>query len=85
MVNTAEMTGTVGTIALGAILAFTLYGPVGVGKSDHNGFVYLFGPWVFPSLIALPGRLGWPNCPFGYSVGILILSTLSLIRERIPS
>lgn len=64
MVNTAEMTGTVGTIALGAILAFTLYGPVGVGKSDHNGFVYLFGPWVFPSLIALLWSVRLAKLPF---------------------
>jgi hypothetical protein len=32
--------------------AFCFYGPI-AGASDHNGFRYLVGPWVCPSLIAL--------------------------------
>jgi hypothetical protein len=53
MVNSAEMTGVVGKSVLIGIVAFLLYGPVGTGKSDHNGFAYLLGPWIFPTLIAL--------------------------------
>lgn len=33
------------------LAAFLLYGPV-VGVRDHNGFRYLLGPWVCPSIVA---------------------------------
>jgi hypothetical protein len=52
MVSSAEMTGGVGKSVLIGIVAFLLYGPAGTGKSDHNGFVYLMGPWIFPIVIA---------------------------------
>src|SRR5947207_2040943 len=52
IVSTAEMTGTVGKSALTGFVAFCLYGPVGQ-YSDHNGFVYLLGPWIYPNLCAL--------------------------------
>jgi hypothetical protein len=64
IVNGAEMTGTVGKTALIGIVAFLLYGPVGIGKSDHNGFVYLFGPWLFPSLAAILWWLRVAKLPF---------------------
>jgi hypothetical protein len=47
MVNSAQMTGTVGKTALIGGMVLSLYGP------DHNGFLYLFGPWLCPTLIAL--------------------------------
>jgi hypothetical protein len=46
-VNSAEMAGTVGKTALVGGMALSLYGP------DHNGFLFLLGPWVCPTLIAL--------------------------------
>jgi hypothetical protein len=33
------------------LAAFCLYGPI-AGASDHNGFRYLVGPWICPSMIA---------------------------------
>lgn len=54
MVNSAEMTGTVGKSAFIGLAAFFLYGgPVSITNSDHSGFVYLLGPWVCPNLISL--------------------------------
>jgi hypothetical protein len=54
MVNTAEMAGPVGKSAFIGLAAFFLYGgPVSITNPDHSGFVYLLGPWVCPSLIAL--------------------------------
>jgi hypothetical protein len=54
MVNSAEITGAVGKSAVVGLAAFFLYGgPVSITKPDHSGFVYLLGPWVCPSLIAL--------------------------------
>jgi hypothetical protein len=47
MVNSAQMTGAVGKTALVGGMVLSLYGP------DHNGFLYLLGPWVCPTLIAL--------------------------------
>jgi len=32
--------------------AYSLYGPVRV-RPDHNGFLYLFGPWICPSIVAI--------------------------------
>jgi len=46
MVNSAEMTGAVGKTALIGGMVLSLHGP------DHNGFLYLLGPWVCPTLIA---------------------------------
>jgi hypothetical protein len=63
MVNTAEMTGAVGKTALIAIVAFQLY-PVGSPYVDHNGFVCLLGPWVFPTLIAFLWSLRLAKLPF---------------------
>jgi len=54
IVNGAQMAGVSGKIAFTAIAAFCLYGfGMGIAKSDHNGFVYLFGPWICPAYIAL--------------------------------
>ena len=64
MINTAEITGPLGKTTLIGILVFFLYGPVGIGKSDHNGFTYLIGPWVFPNLIALLWSLRLRKLPF---------------------
>ena len=47
MVNIAEMTGPVGKTALIVAMALSLYGP-----DDHNGFLYLLGPWVCPALFS---------------------------------
>jgi hypothetical protein len=48
------MTGTVGKSALIGLAAFFLFGgPVSIMNPDHSGFVYLLGPWVCPTLIAL--------------------------------
>jgi hypothetical protein len=47
MVNIAEMTGPVGNTALIVAMALSLYGP-----DDHNGFLYLLGPWVCPALFS---------------------------------
>lgn len=52
-INTAQIAGPVGKAAFIAVSILLLYGSVGPGMSDHNGFVYLLGPWVFPTLIAL--------------------------------
>lgn len=39
--------------SLGTLLAaFGLYGPV-ARHTDHNGFLYLLGPWVCPSIVTL--------------------------------
>jgi len=54
MVNSAEMTGTVGKSAFIGLAASLLFGaPVSITSPDHSGLVYLLGPWVCPSLIAL--------------------------------
>jgi hypothetical protein len=53
LVNSAEVAGAVGKSALTGVAAVSLYGPVGIGFSDHNGFFYLLGPWVCPILSAL--------------------------------
>jgi hypothetical protein len=34
------------------LAAFCLYGPI-AGASDHNGFRYLVGPWICPSVTAV--------------------------------
>jgi hypothetical protein len=47
IVNSGEMTGAVGKTALIGGMVLSLYGP------DHNGFLYLLGPWVCPTLVAL--------------------------------
>jgi purine-cytosine permease-like protein len=47
MVNSAEMTGAVGKTALIGGMVLSLYGP------DHNGFLFLLGPWICPTLIAV--------------------------------
>jgi hypothetical protein len=62
-VNGAEMTGTVGKTALTGIVAFLLY-PVGSPYVDHNGFVCLLGPWVFPMLIAFLWSVRLKKLPF---------------------
>lgn len=49
LVNSAEMTGAVGKTALIGGMVLSLYGP----GLEHNGFLYLLGPWVCPTLIAL--------------------------------
>lgn len=46
-VNQAEMAGPVGKTALIVAMALSLYGP-----DDHNGFLYLLGPWVCPALFS---------------------------------
>jgi hypothetical protein len=54
MVNSAEMTSAVGKSAFIGLAAFFLFGgPVSITNPDHSGIVYLLGPWVCPSLIAL--------------------------------
>lgn len=54
MVSSAEMTSAVGKSAFIGLAAFFLFGgPVSITNPDHSGFVYLLGPWVCPSLIAL--------------------------------
>jgi hypothetical protein len=54
MVSSAEMTSAVGKSAFIGLAAFFLFGgPVSITNADHSGFVYLLGPWVCPSLIAL--------------------------------
>lgn len=47
IVNSGEMAGAVGKTALIGGMVLSLYGP------DHNGFLYLLGPWVCPTLVAL--------------------------------
>jgi hypothetical protein len=44
-VNQAEMTGAVGKTALIGAMVLSLFGP-----DDHNGFLFLLGPWVCPAL-----------------------------------
>jgi hypothetical protein len=51
ILNSAQMSGLMGRIILIAVAAFFLYGPVGINP-DHNGFLYLLGPWVCPTLVA---------------------------------
>src|SRR5205823_5012900 len=34
------------------LAALGLYGPVTV-HPDHDGFLYLLGPWLFPSIVAI--------------------------------
>ena len=34
------------------LAAFGLYGPVTI-HPDHNGFLYLLGPWIFPTAVAI--------------------------------
>lgn len=73
-VNGAEMAGAVGKAAFIVVAVICLYGSgAGIAKSDHNGYMYLLGPWVFPFLIAslwsarlakLPFRVYRGN-PFG--------------------
>jgi hypothetical protein len=46
MVNSAEMAGTGGKIALMTAMALSLF------SRYHNGFLFLLGPWVCPTLIA---------------------------------
>jgi hypothetical protein len=54
MVNAAELAGTTGKSTLIGVAAFFLYGgPATIRNPDHNVFVYLLGPWVCPSLVAL--------------------------------
>jgi hypothetical protein len=54
MVNTAEAAGPVGKTALSAFVAFLLSGGVGLARyPDLNGFMYLLGPWICPTLMAL--------------------------------
>jgi len=54
IVNVAEMTGPVGKSALTAAAAFLLSGGIVLARyPDPNGFVYLLGPWVCPTLMAL--------------------------------
>jgi hypothetical protein len=52
IVNSAQMTGLTGRIILTGVAVVFLYGPVGINP-DHNGFLYLLGPWVCPALVAL--------------------------------
>ena len=53
-VNVAEMGGPVVKIVFVAVAGFVLYGSgMGIAEPDHNGYVYLLGPWVFPYLIAI--------------------------------
>jgi hypothetical protein len=52
MVNIAEVAGTVGKSVLTGVAGFFLYGYLGVSGSDHNGFLFLVGPWVCPCVIA---------------------------------
>jgi len=54
IVNAAEMTGPVGKSALTAVAAFLLSGGIVLARyPDPNGFVYLLGPWVCPSVAAI--------------------------------
>ena len=46
IVNTGEMSGAVGKVALTVAMALSLYGP------DHNGFLCFMGPWFCPALVA---------------------------------
>src|SRR2546426_12679235 len=34
------------------LAVFALYGPI-VKRPDHNGFRYLLGPWLCPSIVAI--------------------------------
>jgi hypothetical protein len=52
IVNSAQMTGVVGKTTLIAVTVFCLYGPFGINP-DHNGYLYLMGPWVCPAFVAL--------------------------------
>jgi hypothetical protein len=52
-VNSAEMAGPVGKTALVGAMALCLYGPGWTGNSDHNGYLYILGPWICPTFIAL--------------------------------
>ena len=53
-VDIAEMAGPVGKSALTAFVAFLLSGCAGLARNpDLNGFMYLLGPWIFPTLTAL--------------------------------
>lgn len=52
-VNTAEVSGVTGKIALTGFTAFFLGGTIGGVYSDHNGFLCLLGPWICPAAIAL--------------------------------
>ena len=73
-VNVAEMGGPTAKIVFMAVAGFVLYGSgMGIAEPDHNGYVYLLGPWVFPYLIAilwyarlvkLPWKL-YRGSPFG--------------------
>jgi hypothetical protein len=47
MLNSGEMSGGVGRVALVGGMVLSLYGP------EHNGLLFLLGPWVCPTAIAL--------------------------------
>lgn len=52
IVNSAQMTGSVGKVFLTVVAVFSLYGPVGINP-DHNGFLLFLGPWVCPAAVAI--------------------------------
>ncbi len=52
MLDMANMGGSVGKAAFIAVALVLLYASAGPGTSDHNGFVYVLGPWVCPSVVA---------------------------------
>jgi hypothetical protein len=62
IVNSAEMSGAIGKTALTGFAACFLCGPVWI--ADRNGFLYLLGPWVCPSLIALLMSATLAKLPF---------------------
>src|ERR1700722_4912102 len=66
---------------LGIVLAVLgLYGPVTV-HPDHNGFLYLLGPWVCPSVVALI----WSSVPKKPYRGVFYNQTMHDVDSNDPA